>query len=121
MKLKLVAAMLLVATALGIVVQSLGDDEVPIGSAAIMLVAALITWLVRSRWGAVAALVACTFLITALAATGSFEYLVEIQSTSQSVGLWIQTGALVAALPCAIGALLGQSSTGAPPATGEAA
>jgi hypothetical protein len=106
MKLKLVSAVLLVVVALGIVVQSLDDPEVPLGSALIMVVAALITWLVRNRWGALAAVVACLFLLAALAATGSFEHLVAVRSPFQTVGLWIQTAALAAALVCATAVLV---------------
>lgn len=110
---KTLSAVLLVVVALGVVVQSLGDPVVPLGSAVIFLVAAAVTGLVRSRWAAVAAVLASVFLLAVTVAVGSVDYLVVVREPLQTAGLWMQTVAALLALACAIAVLFGRGKAGA--------
>jgi hypothetical protein len=101
MSLKTWSAVLLVVVALGVLVQSLGDPVVPLGSAVIFLVAAAVTGFVPGRWAAIAALLASVFLCAVTVVVGSVEYLVVVREPLQTVGLWIQVLAAVGALICA--------------------
>jgi hypothetical protein len=112
MSLKTLSAVLLVVVALGVLVQSLGDPVVPLGSAVIFLVAAAVTGLVRSRWAAVAAVLATVFLLAVTVGVGSVEYLVVVQEPLRTLGLWIQTAAAILALACAIAVLSGRGKAG---------
>lgn len=113
MSLKTLSAVLLVVVALGVVVQSFDDPEVPLGSSVIFLVAAAITGFVRSRWAAIAAVVACVFFFAVTIGIGSVEYLVVVLAPFQTVGLWIQTIAGILALICAISVLFRREKAGA--------
>jgi hypothetical protein len=98
----------LLAAAVGIVVQILGGAEYPaVPPGILLLVAAAGTvGFVPWRGAPVAAIVAALFLVIGLFAADQATRLVNVDTVLDTLGLWIQTAAVVVALIAAVVAIV---------------
>lgn len=106
------ATIALVVAALGIVIQIIGGADYPVvpPGALILLGAAAVVWLVRSRWAPLAAVVVGLFIVVGLFAAGQADRLVHPETALDTAGLWLQMIAIVGAVAAGVLALRRSSS-----------
>ena len=104
---KLIAASLFIAVA-GVMIQVVSGHPYPKVPPVffILLIPAGLVIFVRRRWTPIVAIIAGIFLTNGLFGSGAYMRLLHITNAGDSIGLWIQTIAVVAATLAGIVAII---------------
>jgi hypothetical protein len=109
-------ALALLVAAVGIVVQILGGADYPAVPPGIilLLIAAGVVWFGPWRWAPLAGVVAGAFLVVGLFVADQASRLLEVDTVLDTLGLWIQMLAVVAATVLGVLTLVRRGRSGAP-------